>query len=59
MLYNRIAARNWRAALFDAGGAAGLMLYVGGVAGFYFAFAGAPDQTLFVEFAGGMAATVS
>ena len=39
MLRNRIAARNWRAALFDAGGVAGLMLYVGGVAAFYLEFA--------------------
>lgn len=57
MLYNRAVARNWRAALFDAGGAAGLMLYVGGVAGIYFAFAGEPDQALFAQFATGMAAS--
>jgi len=35
MLYNRIAGRDWRAALFDAGGVAGLLLYLGGVAAFY------------------------
>lgn len=38
MLRNRIAARNWRAALFDAGGVAGLLLYVGGVAAIYLEF---------------------
>ncbi len=38
MLYNRVAARNWRAALFDAGGVAGLLLYLGGVAAFYLAY---------------------
>jgi len=40
MFYNRIAARNWRAALFDAGGAAGLLLYLGGVAAIYLSYRG-------------------
>jgi V/A-type H+-transporting ATPase subunit I len=40
MLYNRIASRNWRAAMFDAGGVAGLLLYLGGVAGFYLTLSG-------------------
>jgi len=42
MLYNRVAARNWRAALFDAGGVAGLLLYLGGVAAIYIEFAQKP-----------------
>jgi V/A-type H+-transporting ATPase subunit I len=42
MLYNRIAARNWAAALFDAGGVAGLLLYLGGVAAAFLAFTGRP-----------------
>lgn len=51
MLYNRIAARNWSAALFDSGGAAGLVLYLGGVATAYFAYSGKPG----IELAAGVA----
>jgi V/A-type H+-transporting ATPase subunit I len=51
MLYNRVVARNWRAALFDAGGAAGLMLYLGGVAAIYLNYADKPGAQL----AGGLA----
>ncbi len=40
MLYNRIAGRNWRAAMFDAGGVAGLLLYLGGVTAFYLHLSG-------------------
>jgi len=52
MLHNRIAARNWAAALFDAGGVAGLLLYLGGVAGVFLAFTRRPG----VEWAAGVAA---
>lgn len=52
MLYNRIAARDWMAALFDAGGVAGLGLYLGGVAAAFLAFTGRPG----VEWPAGLAA---
>jgi V/A-type H+/Na+-transporting ATPase subunit I len=42
MLYNRLAARDWRAAMFDAGGVAGLLLYLGGVATAFLVFTGRP-----------------
>ncbi len=51
MLYNRVAARNWRAALFDAGGVAGLLLYLGGVAAFYLVY----TQHAGVDFAAAVA----
>lgn len=53
MLYNRAAARNWPAALFDAGGAAGLLLYLGGVATCYLAYTGKPGMEWFAGLAGG------
>jgi len=52
MLYNRIAARNWRAALFDAGGVAGLMLYLGGVFGLYLGYQNLPGANFAVLVAG-------
>lgn len=51
MLYNRMAARNWAAALFDAGGVAGLLLYLGGVMSAFLAITGRPG----VEWAAGVA----
>ncbi len=42
MLYNRIVAHKWRQALFDAGGVAGLLLYLGGVALTYLAYTQKP-----------------
>ena len=51
MLYNRIAARNWSAALFDAGGVAGLLLYLGGVTAAFLAYTERPG----VEWATGIA----
>ena len=44
MLYNRIAARNWRAAMFDAGGVAGLLLYLGGVVLVFLAYTDRPGM---------------
>ncbi len=38
MLYNRLVARHWRAALLDAGGVAGLLLYLGGVMALYLGY---------------------
>jgi V/A-type H+/Na+-transporting ATPase subunit I len=52
MLYNRIAARNWRAALFDAGGVAGLMLYLGGVFGLYLGYQNLPGADFSALLAG-------
>lgn len=52
MLYNRMAARNWSAALFDVGGVAGLLLYLGGVLAAWLAITGRSG----VEWAAGVAA---
>lgn len=57
MLYNRIAARNWRAALFDAGGVAGLLLYLGGVTAFYLAYTQKPDAQFATYVSTAIAAT--
>lgn len=53
MLYNRIAARNWRAALFDAGGVAGLLLYLGGVAAIWLNYRGDAAAAWAAGLAGG------
>jgi len=52
MLYNRIAARNWGAAMFDAGGVAGLLLYLGGVFAVYLGYLDAPGADLSLLLAG-------
>jgi V/A-type H+-transporting ATPase subunit I len=52
MLYNRIAARNWYAALFDAGGVAGLFLYLGGVFAIYLDYLDKPGATFALALAG-------
>lgn len=41
-LRNHLAARDWSAALFDAGGVAGALLYLGSVAAVYLEFTGRP-----------------
>jgi V/A-type H+-transporting ATPase subunit I len=51
MIYNRIVARNWSAALFDAGGVAGLLLYLGGVFAVYLGYLARPGAA----FAAGLA----
>ena len=55
MLYNRIAARNWRVAFFDAGGLAGLLLYLGGVAAFVLAYTGNPGLDIYIDMAASIA----
>jgi V/A-type H+-transporting ATPase subunit I len=57
MLYNRIVARNWRAALFDAGGVAGLLLYLGGVATFYLGYTQESGGQFAAEIAAAVAVT--
>jgi V/A-type H+-transporting ATPase subunit I len=52
MLKNRIAARSWRAALFDAGGVAGLLLYLGGVAAAYLMYTQQPGAQVLMTIAG-------
>jgi V/A-type H+-transporting ATPase subunit I len=53
MFYNRVVARNWRAALFDAGGIAGLLLYLGCVTAIYRVYTQQPGA----QFAAAVAAS--
>ncbi|OYY95031.1 MAG: hypothetical protein B7Y41_05625 [Hydrogenophilales bacterium 28-61-23] len=52
MFYNRLAARSWRAALFDSGGIAGLLLYLGGVGAVYFTYTRQPGANVASAIAG-------